>query len=298
MPVWTYALPIVTVLIWASNTVVTRLAADAIDPWVISFDRWLLAGLVLTPFLIRRVWRARRAIRPHLAKLALLGLFGMVMYQGLAYFAAHTTTATNMGIIASLIPLLTAGLSALLLGEPPTMGMLGGGALSLLGLVVLITAGHPAALLAGEIHGGDAIMILAVAVYAAYGVLLRRWAIPVGTWESLFVQIWFAILFLLPGYLLAPASPITPRNLPLILFAALPTSILAPYLWMLALQRLGPNRTSVFVNLMPVFTALIAIVALGEALQDFHLVGGALALAGVVAAQQFRAPFGRPLRRH
>src|SRR4051812_7667844 len=125
-PMRWFALPVVTVAIWSGNVVVTKLAATAVHPSVIAFERWALALLLLTPFLIRPVWRLRRQILPHLAKLAVLRLLGMAAYQGLAYFAAETTSATKMGFVVSLVPLLTMVLSSLLLAEAPTPGMVGG----------------------------------------------------------------------------------------------------------------------------------------------------------------------------
>lgn len=106
-----YAFPLFAILIWAGNTVVTKMSAGAIYPAEIGFYRWLLAGALFTPFLLPAVWRNRAAIRPHLGKVAVLGVLGMAVYQSLAYFAAGITSATNMGIILSLMPLMSLALS-------------------------------------------------------------------------------------------------------------------------------------------------------------------------------------------
>lgn len=82
-----YLFPLTAILIWAGNTVVTKMSAGAIHPAEIGFYRWLLAALLFTPFLLPAVWRNRAAIRPHLAKVFVLGVLGMAMYQSLAYFA-------------------------------------------------------------------------------------------------------------------------------------------------------------------------------------------------------------------
>jgi drug/metabolite transporter (DMT)-like permease len=287
LPLRWFALPVVTVAIWSGNVVVTKLAATAVHPSVIAFERWALALLLLTPFLALPVWRLRREIRPRLAKLAVLGLLGMAAYQGLAYYAAETTSATKMGFVVSLVPLLTMALSSLLLAEAPTLGMVGGGVLSLAGLALLLGQGDPLAPFSGGLAPGDGMMLVACITYSGYGVLLRRWHMPLPAWPSLYLQIAFATLFLLPGYLLAPAAPHSATAVGLILYAGIPTSILAPYLWMQAIRLLGPSRTSLFINLSPVMTAAIAMAVLGESLHPYHLAGGALVLAGVVLAQRF-----------
>lgn len=281
---------LLAVLIWSGNTVVSKMAAGVIEPAAISFDRWLLAALVLTPFLLRPVWRNRAAIRPYAGQLLVLSLLGMVLYQSLAYFAAESTTATNMGIIASLMPLLTLLLSALLLGEAPTLGTIAGGLLSLLGLALLIGEGDPARLLAHGIGRGDGLMLLATLAYAGYGVLLRKWPMPLPTWHMLYVQICFGVLLLFPAYWLAPSSPLTAANLPLVLYAGIPASVVSAFLWMEGIAGLGAARATMYMNLMPVFTALIAIVLLAEALHGYHLLGGGIALAGVLLAQRAARP--------
>jgi len=273
--------PLLAVLIWTGNTIVTKAAAVVVEPASIAFYRWLLAVLVMTPFLLRAVWRQRAIVTAHWPKLALLGCLGMAIYQGLAYKAAQTTTAINMGIVVALMPLFSALLGGLLAGEKPSAARIGGALLSLAGLVVLTTHGQPGELLHGAVHIGDMLMLVAVFANALYGVLLRRWALPLSTWQQLYVQAGFGVLVLLPFWLAAPISPITAHNVPLILYAAIPASIGAPFCWMTGVKRIGPARASLFMNLLPVFVALTAWALLGEHLHTYHVLGGLLALAGV-----------------
>lgn len=273
--------PLLAVFIWTGNTLVTKAAAGLIAPSAMTFYRWLLAGLVLTPFVLPAVWRQRAIVVAHLPKLTLLGCLGMGLYQGLAYQAAHTTSAINMGVIVALMPLMSALLSSRLAGEPLSAARLAGAGVSLAGLVFLTTRGHPASLLHGAVHVGDALMLLAVASNALYGVLVKRWALPLSTWQQLYVQIGCGILLVLPFWWTAPSSPITARSLPLVLYAGTLASIGAPFFWMKAIQALGPARASLFMNLLPVLVALAAATLLGEQLHDYHVVCGMLALTGV-----------------
>jgi len=286
--------PLIAVLIWSVNTIVSKLSADAIDPAAISFYRWLLALLVLTPFCLPGVWRHRRTIKSHLGQLLLLGLLGMVLYQSLAYYAAHSVSAVMMGILGATIPLLTILLSLLVLRLAPTRGILLGGILSFIGLVWLVSAGNPAQLLAQRPGNGEVMMLAASTSYALYGVLTKRWAIPLPTWQSLYVQIFFGVVLLLPGFLLAPEVALTQQNLPLVLFAGLFASIVAPFLWILGVQRLGASTTSIFMNVVPVFTALIAVLFLHEQLHSYHWIGGGITLTGVILAQRLKTPLRQP----
>jgi len=277
-------------LIWSVNAIVNKLSAGAIEPAAISFYRWLLALLVLTPFVLPGVIRRWQAIRPHLWRLMVLGLLGMALYQSLAYYAAHSVSALFMGIIAALIPLLTVLLSVLVLRIAPTVGILVGSLISFCGLIWLVSAGNLHQLLNHGIGAGEAMMLAASSCYALYGVMTKRWSIPLPVWQSLYVQIAFGVLLLLPGFLMTSDVSLTPRNLPLVAFAGLFASILAPWLWIHGVQKLGASITSIFMNLTPVFTAIIAVLFLHEHLHSYHWIGGGLTLTGVLLAQRLRRP--------
>lgn len=277
--------PLLAALIWSVNMIVTKMAADVIAPSVIGFYRWLLAGLLMTPWVLPGVWRQRLAIRAHLGKLAVLGGLGMALYQGLAYVAAGSTTATNMGIITAMIPLLTIVVGSIMLRHWPSATAVLGGLVSLAGLSLLIGEGEPGRLLRIGVNHGDALMGVAALSYALYGVLLRKWSLPIGPWQSLYMQVAFGIVLQLPTFIMAPSSPLTAANIPLVLYAGVFPSLFAPFLWMEGVRHLGPNRASIFLNLMPVGTVAIAAVFLGEKPHLYHIVGGLLALAGVMLAQ-------------
>jgi len=285
--------PLLAVLIWSINAVVSKVSATAIDPAAISFYRWALALIVLTPFVLPGAIRNWPAIRANWWKLMILGLLGMVLYQSLAYYAAHSVSALFMGILNSLIPLLTVLIGIFVLRVAPTMGIALGSILSLGGLVWLVSAGQPGLLLQHGIGKGELMMFAASASYALYGVLTKRWAIRLPNWQSLYVQIVFGVVLLLPNFLMAQDVQLTSQNIPLVLFAGIPASIAAPFLWIQGVMRLGANKASIFMNLAPVFTAIIAVLFLHEQLHSYHLIGGGVALLGVILSQRLRTPLGR-----
>jgi hypothetical protein len=145
-----YLYPLLTVMIWAGNNVITKAAAGRIFPAEIGFYRWLLAGLLFTPFLLGPVLRNRAKIRPIIGKVVVLGVLGMAIYQSLAYYAANITTATNMGIILSLVPVMTLGMSIASLGTRLTAGALVGAFVSFAGVLWVVSQGSWSLLVA---HG-------------------------------------------------------------------------------------------------------------------------------------------------
>jgi len=274
--------PLAAVAIWTGNTLVTKAAVGVIAPASITLYRWALAFLVLTPFVARQAWQHRAIIRERWHQLALLGCLASAAYQGLAYEAAKTTSAVNMSVIVAMMPLFSALLARLATDDALSLRQGLGALLSAAGIVYLITHGRPSELLSGGVHLGDALMLAAVISNAGYGVLLRRWAIPLGTWTQLYVQIGFGTLVVLPFWLCSDISPLTRANALPVLYAALPASIGAPFFWMTGMRRLGPVRTALYMNLLPVMVAACAWLWLGEQLHGYHLLGGAAALAGVM----------------
>ncbi|GHA64817.1 DMT family transporter [Photobacterium aphoticum] len=281
-----YLFPLLTVIIWSGNAIVNKLSVSVIDPGAISFYRWFFAMVVLTPFVLPSVWRNRDIIKPYLSKLAFLALLGMVLNQSLGYFAAATTTATNMALIVSLVPLISMFMSVPLLGQRMQVVGVIGAVLSLAGLVLMLSKGDVMNLVQQGITQGDGLVLLAAVVYALYCVLLKRWKMPLTNWQSVYVQGVLAVTMLTPMLLSSERMAITADSFPLIMYAAIPASVIAPWCWMKGIEILGADRTAMFMNLMPVLTAMIASVALGEQLAKYHYIGGMMVLTGVVLAQR------------
>lgn len=286
--------PLLAVLIWSANTVASKAAATVFDPAAISLYRWLLAFMVMTPLFARPLWRARAAFVRHLPQLALLSLLGMVATQSLAYYAAHLTTATNMGVFTALIPLLGLLLGAAFFRQPITLPAIAGVVLSLGGVCYLMGAGNPLFLLQHGVNPGDTMIVLGSAAYALYGLLYRHWAPPLGQWLNLYAQVLLAVLMLLPLAATADSLAIPLAGIPVLLIAGIGSSVVAAYLWMLSIQRIGSERTAIFMNLLPLLTALMASVTLGETIHAYHWIGGGLILAGVSLSQRKPLPACTP----
>lgn len=278
-------LPLIAVFIWSLNIAVTRYVVDYISPVSISFYRWLVAFIVLTPVMLPKVWQQRQLVALHWKQFAILSAFGMLLYQGLAYSAAHYTTATNMGIINAFIPIFTIFVSIIILKEVPNRFAVMGSLMSFLGLLYVIAQGQLQALLHLGGHWGDLLMIVAVFFYAFYGVFLKKWQLKVPLMISLYVQIGFSLIYHLPFVLWLGIDRLDVQNTASVLYAGLFASLIAPWVWMLAVQRLGPNRTSIFMNLMPIFTAILAYFWLHEAWTIHHSIGGIIIITGIVMAQ-------------
>ncbi|WP_426206108.1 DMT family transporter [Pseudomonas sp. TWP3-1] len=290
-----YAFPLLAIFIWAGNTVINKLAVGAIFPAEIGFYRWLFAAVLFTPFMLKKVIVHWPQIRPNRGKIFVLGVLGMAVYQSLAYFAATLTTATNMGIILSLMPLMSLAMAIVSLGQRLTAGALVGAVLSFAGVLVVVSSGSLGALLQHGVNLGDAMMLIATLAYAIYSTLLKKWQLRLPPLVLLYLQVLVAVVVLFPLFAVSEKTGLTLQNIPLVLYACLLASMVAPLAWMQAVVRLGPSRTTLFFNLLPLITALIAALVLKEQLALYHLVGGLLTLGGVILSERWTTVLGRKL---
>ncbi len=261
------------------------MAASAIEPSAMSFYRWAFAMLLLTPFCLPSIIKSRHVIRPYLSKLAFLALLGMVINQSLGYYAGLTTTASNMSLIISLVPLISVFLSVPLLGKRISALSIVGAVISLAGLTFMLGHGDVTFFLHQPITQGDGLMVIAAFTYAAYCVLLKRWKMPITNWQMIYMQGMFAVAMLMPLWLTSDNLLPPKESIPLIMYASIAASIAAPWMWVKAIDVIGAESSAMFMNLMPVVAVSLAAVLLGEKIESYHLMGGLMVISGVILAQ-------------
>ncbi|EGR0299701.1 DMT family transporter [Vibrio parahaemolyticus] len=280
-----YLLPFFTVMIWGGNSIVNKMAASTIEPSAMSFYRWFVAMVLLTPFCLPAVIKQRHVIRPYLTKLAFLALLGMVLNQSLGYYAGLTTTASNMALITSLVPLISVFLSVPLLGKSVSMLGIVGGVISLGGLAFMLGHGDVTYFLHQDMTQGDSLMLLAALVYAAYCVLLKRWKMPFNSLTLVYMQGFFSVIMLTPLWLSSEQLLPSQDALPLIAYAGIAASIFAPLMWVKAIDLIGADSSAMFMNLMPVVSVALASTLLGEEIHVYHIIGGLMVISGVILSQ-------------
>lgn len=280
-----YLLPFFTVMIWGGNSIVNKMAASTIEPSAMSFYRWFVAMVLLTPFCLPAVIKQRHVIRPYLTKLAFLALLGMVLNQSLGYYAGLTTTASNMALITSLVPLISVFLSVPLLGKSVSMLSIVGGVISLGGLAFMLGHGDVTYFLHQDMTQGDSLMLLAALVYAAYCVLLKRWKMPFNSLTLVYMQGFFSVIMLTPLWLSSEQLIPSQEALPLIAYAGIAASIFAPLMWVKAIDLIGADSSAMFMNLMPVVSVALASTLLGEEIHVYHIIGGLMVISGVILSQ-------------
>jgi len=288
-------------LLWAGNAVVGRLAAHSVPPAALNLGRWLLAALILWP-LGRAALRDRAAIARRWRYLALCGLLGVGSYNTLQYLALHTSSALNVTLITASAPLFSLAVGAALYRVRPRRVELLGAALSLLGVLTVISHGDPARIAALHFVPGDLLMLLAVVAWTFYSWLLAR---PPASMQGAQRPPWnwaeFLLLQVLMGIgfsTLTAAAEFTldgggwqwsPWVLALLAYVAIGPSVLAYRYWGQGVAVAGPSVAAFFVNLTPVFAAVLSAALVGEAPEWFHGLAFVLIVGGIVVSSARRA---------
>jgi len=277
-------------LCWAGNALVARAVQGQIPPLGLAFWRWCLALACLLPFIAVPLWRQRAAIRQAGWRLLVLSGLSISAYNSLLYSAAQSTEAINITLVSTCLPLATFVGAGLLLGEWPARHAWGGLAIAALGLLWLIARGQPANLARLDFNPGDLLMLLAVLDWALYSLLLRRWAawVRLPPLSLLGMTMLLGVPLLLPFYLLEHSRvggfALDLPALAAIGYTALFASLFAYFVWNHGVRVLGASRAALSSYSMPVFTALLGWLLLGEQLQPYHGWGAALIFGGLLLA--------------
>ncbi|MCS6811318.1 MAG: DMT family transporter [Tepidimonas sp.] len=298
----TIALLTLPPLLWAGNAIVGRLAAAWIPPITFNFLRWVLAAALLLP-LAGWVLRPRSGLWHCWRRFLLLGSLAVAGYNMLQYLALHTSTPLNVTLVASSMPVWMMLVGRIFFGAAVQRRQLLGAALSLGGVLVVLSHGRLDHLLALRLVPGDAWMLAAALTWSCYSWLLTRQDEPAAIRQD-----WAAFLLAQSVFGLLTAAALTagewtwltlapPPHMPtsiqwswslgaVLLFVAVGPSILAYRAWGAGVQRAGPTVAGFFTNLTPLFAALMSTVLLGEPPRPFHAAAFALIVAGILVSSR------------
>lgn len=279
-----YLILILPPLFWAGNFIAGRAIADQAAPLTLSFWRWVLALIIIAPFIIKPIKQQWPIIRSNFPMLVLLALLSVTAFNTLAYIGLQDTSATNGTLLNSFIPIFILIISGVFFKEKISAKQMLGVLVSLSGVGIILSKLDINVFAQLSFNKGDLWILVAALDWALYSLFLKRYR-PEGLTALAFLGITMIIgtLLLLPLYLINPLNE-TGLNLntttsATLLYIALFPSIFAYLAWNYGISKVGANLGGQFIHLMPLFGALMAVVFLKEQIQLYHLLGG-LAIAG------------------
>ena len=281
-----YLLLSLTSFFWSLNWVVGKAIVGHVSPLAFTFSRWLVAIAVMMPFAWPQIRAHWPVIRRHWKTIVWLGFWGTGLHNAFAYVGMQYTTATNGVILNSSIPIMIIVLGWLVYRETITRVQTLGVAISLVGILAIVTRGDLTALASLSFNKGDLIVLAGMVFWAAYTVFLRMKPaeLPglallaccgcVGT-VLLFPLFMFEMLFL------DGRVEFTGGTVLAMLYVGIFPAFVGYVFWNRGVAEVGPNVAGIFVHLMPAFGAFLAWLFLGERIYLYHLAGIALILAGI-----------------
>ena len=273
---------------WAGNTVAGRLAVGHITPFLLTFLRWSLVLIVLWPLYGGEIRARWPDIRPQIWRVTAMGALGFTGFNALYYVAAHHTSAINMGILQGAVPVFVLIGAFLAHGTRASAFQILGVLITTIGVVVVATHGELQKLIALDLNQGDLALLVACVLYAFYTIGLKNR-------PSLSGPAFFTLLALIAALTSIPlviyevaigtASMPTLQGWLVALWVAIFPSSIAQIFFLRGVDLIGPSRAGVFVNLVPVFAAILAVALISEPFAWFHAAALGLVVGGIWLTQ-------------
>lgn len=281
----------ITALFWGGNSVAGKMAVGHVSPMMLTTLRWLIALAVILVLMTPQIRRDWQKIRQHWLQLLAYGAIGFTMFNAFLYSAVQYTSAINAVILQAGIPMLIFIFNFALFKMKASFAQVIGFTVTLIGMLITAAHGDLASLVRLSFNFGDALMILACIVYAAYTVALR-WK-PAMHWQSFIAAPAFgALLSAIPLLVweIGKDAAIMPdaTGWAIVLYAAIFPSLMSQVLYVRGVEMIGANRAGLFINAIPVFGTLLSVLLVEEIFRPFHLVALALVLGGIAVAERGR----------
>jgi drug/metabolite transporter (DMT)-like permease len=270
---------------------VGRALVGQFPPLALSFLRWALAFAVIAPFTLPLLWRQRAVLRAWAGPLLAISAVGVAAYNSLQYLALQTSSVLSVTLIAASGPVITLLVGAAAFGARVSRVQWLGAAVSLAGVLTVVTRGEPTRLAGLQLAAGDLIMLAATLCWSVYTWLLRDRRPPLALAPFLTVQIGLGALMILP-FAWAEAAYTGARiawgwpTLGGLVYVALLPSLAAYWAWDRGVARAGPLLPMQFANLTPLFAAALAYALLAEPIVWYHVLGAVLIVGGILVANR------------
>lgn len=283
-----YLFLLLTTLFWGGNAVAGKLAVGHISPMMLTAIRWAMAFAIMLVIGLPQLRRDWPLVRANMAFLVALGTVGFTLFNAIFYSAVHYTSAINVSIEQAGMPMLIFAFNFLLYRMGVSWGQIVGFTLSLAGVALTAAHGDLTGLAQLDINFGDALMLLAIILYAGYTVALRYK--PALHWKSLMLTLCAAAFvtslpFAVWEYLAGDAVLPDARGWAVAAYTALFPSILSQLFYIRGVELIGANRAGLFINLVPIFGTLLSIALLGEAFHAYHAIALVMVLGGIWLAE-------------
>ena len=280
-----------TVTFWAGNFIVGKLASFYdVPPFSLNFYRWFFAWLILAPFTIPEIIEKKEYIFKNYKLFAILGVTSITIFNSIVYYSLNFTQVISGVLMISTIPVMIMLFSSILNIEKTNIFQIIGVIFSFAGVIMIITKADVQILKNLDFNKGDITMVVAMFSWALYSTLLKRQKYEISQISLLQVVITFGLLFLIPIYFIEyqiGSRIILEKPFILILsYVVLFPGLASFLLWIKGISLIGANRSGVFLHLMPILSAIMAMIFFNEKFMFYHMLGACFIITGILLSNK------------
>ncbi|MDC1496956.1 DMT family transporter [Pelagibacteraceae bacterium] len=286
-----YIFLLLTVTFWAGNFIVGKFASFyEVPPFSLNFYRWFFAWLILAPFTIPEIIKKKEYIINNYKLFIILGITSITIFNSIVYYSLNFTQVISGVLMISTIPVMIMFFSSILKIEKTNPFQIIGVVLSFVGVIIIITKANFEILKNLDFNKGDITMVVAMFSWALYSTLLKRQKYELSQISLLQVVISFGLIFLIPvyfieykiGFRINLDQPFILILSYVVLFPGLASFIL----WIKGISLIGANRSGVFLHLMPILSAIMAMIFFNEKFMFYHMLGACFIITGILLSNR------------
>ena len=281
-----YTFLVLATLFWSGNFIVGKFATlFEIPPLTLNFYRWVMVWIILIPFTFKEILHKKNYIKENWLLISFMGIITISTFNSVVYFALNYTQVINAVLMLAGIPAVVMILSSIMKIERANIFQLVGLILSIIGVGTIISNADIQKIISLSFNKGDIWMIVCVLSWSLYSTLLKKNKFKLSQFSLIQIMVSVGLIFLVPQFLYEQSIgldvKINKAFIFILLYVVIFPAIAAYYCWQKAIELIGPNRSSMFIQLMPLFSALMAIIIFKEKFQLFHFIGATFIISGI-----------------
>ena len=286
-----YIFLLLTVTFWAGNFIVGKVASlYEVPPFSLNFYRWFFAWLILAPFTLPEIIKKKEYILQNYKLFIILGVTSITIFNSIVYYSLNFTQVISGVLMISTIPVMIMFFSSILNIEKTNLFQIIGVILSFLGVIIIITKANLEILKNLDFNKGDITMVIAMFSWALYSTLLKRQKYELSQISLLQVVMSFGLIFLIPIYYIEYQIGFRINlNMPFVLilsYVVLLPGLASFILWIKGISLIGANRSGVFLHLMPILSAIMAMIFFNEKFMFYHMLGACFIIIGILLSNK------------
>ena len=286
-----YFILILTTIFWSGNFIVGKAASTYdIPPFSLNFYRWFFAGLILFPFTIKELIAKKEYILENIGFFTILGITSITIFNSIVYYSLYYTQVISGILMISTIPVWIIFISSILNIEKTNIFQIIGVIFSLTGVIFIVTKADLEIIKNLDFNKGDLSMVVAMFSWAVYSALLKRKKYEISQVTLLQVVIITGLIFLTPIYFIEMyMGNVIVLGIPFVLtltYVVFFPGLASFFFWIKGISIIGANRAGVFLHLMPIFGAIMAMLIFNERFMFYHIFGAIFIIAGITLSNR------------